>query len=198
MLDRFVRDLHATLITLLAPASPAAAMLATTKQLLGTATLTHSSVADSTIRPTLPATRYLPSALNTASLSPGLTALVDSLRALSPELSWVRRTAMAGAGPEFADGHANAVLVGEGGIAVHSRLTIGVTVMAPGVLYADHSHPPSEVYLVLSPGQWRQDNGAWHEPGIGGTVYNPPGIVHAMRSADAPLVAIWTLLADTA
>ncbi|NMD08831.1 MAG: transcriptional regulator, partial [Phyllobacteriaceae bacterium] len=29
-----------------------------------------------------------------------------------------------------------------------------------------------------------------------GSFYNPPGILHAMRSGDAPLLAIWALLPD--
>jgi quercetin dioxygenase-like cupin family protein len=62
------------------------------------------------------------------------------------------------------------------------------------VQYIDHHHPPAEVYLVLSPGAWRQADGPWHEPGIGGTVFNTPNIVHAMKSAEAPLLAIWCLL----
>ena len=42
-------------------------------------------------------------------------------------------------------------------------------------------------------GEWRQASNPWHEPGIGNLVYNPPNIVHAMRSADQPLLAVWFL-----
>ena len=69
--------------------------------------------------------------------------------------------------------------------------------MAPNTRYPDHRHPPEEVYLVLSPGEWRQGDGAWHEPGPGGVVHNPPAIVHAMRSGDTPLLAIWCLWMGT-
>jgi hypothetical protein len=31
-------------------------------------------------------------------------------------------------------------------------------------------------------------------PGIGGTVRNPPGVVHAMRAGETPLLAVWGLL----
>jgi hypothetical protein len=30
-------------------------------------------------------------------------------------------------------------------------------------------------------------------PGVGGIVHNPPGIIHAMRSIDEPLLAVWIL-----
>ena len=68
--------------------------------------------------------------------------------------------------------------------------------MAPGITYPDHRHPPEEVYIVLSNGQWRQGSGPWHAPGVGGIVYNPHDIVHAMRSGDSPLLAIWCLPVD--
>lgn len=32
-----------------------------------------------------------------------------------------------------------------------------------------------EIYVVLTPGEWRQCDGPWHEPGAGGIVHNPPG-----------------------
>jgi hypothetical protein len=39
--------------------------------------------------------------------------------------------------------------------------------MAPNTRYPDHRHPPEEIYVVLSGGQWRQASGPWYEPGIG-------------------------------
>ena len=66
--------------------------------------------------------------------------------------------------------------------------------VAPRVRYPDHQHPPEEIYVVMSEGEWRQENHPWFSPGAGGIVHNPPDIVHAMRSADAPLLAIWCLL----
>ena len=89
-------------------------------------------------------------------------------------------------------GHANAQVIGPAGLGHSERVRIGASLVAPGITYPDHRHPPEEVYLVLSPGEWRQNASPWHAPGIGGLVYNPPDIVHAMRAAPvAPLLAIW-------
>ncbi|HLY58693.1 MAG TPA: dimethylsulfonioproprionate lyase family protein, partial [Stellaceae bacterium] len=71
----------------------------------------------------------------------------------------------------------------------------GVTLMAPDVRYPDHNHPPEEVYLVLTEGEWRQEAGPWFSPGVGGSFYNRPGITHAMRSSGTPLFALWALRA---
>ncbi|MEK1886834.1 MAG: dimethylsulfonioproprionate lyase family protein, partial [Phyllobacterium sp.] len=64
--------------------------------------------------------------------------------------------------------------------------------------YPDHDHSPEEVYLVLSNGEFRQGEGEWFSPGIGGSFYNVPNINHAMRSLDKPLFAFWALRTDKA
>ena len=64
--------------------------------------------------------------------------------------------------------------------------------------YPDHSHSPEEIYLVLTGGAFRQADGAWFEPGVGGTFYNEPGIAHAMASGGKPLLAVWCLFEDRA
>ena len=72
-----------------------------------------------------------------------------------------------------------------------AEVRIGISVMAPNIQYPDHRHPPEEVYVVLSLGACRQGAEAWFEPGVGGIVYNPPDIVHAMKSGTSPLLAVW-------
>lgn len=112
---------------------------------------------------------------------------------IEPWLVWTRR---ANADPDlqgFYDGHANAMIVGPGGLELRDDVWIGVTLMAPGVTYVEHEHPPEEVYLALTPGEWWNADMPWIEPGIGGIVYNPPGIRHTMRSNSEPLLAIWCL-----
>ena len=49
---------------------------------------------------------------------------------------------------------------------------------------------------MLSEGEFRQGDGDWFAPGIGGSFYNVPGIRHAMRSGDTPLFALWALRAE--
>ena len=126
-----------------------------------------------------------------AAAAPRLAAVAEAFRALEPRLAWYARPT---ADPEFGPGHANTVVVGEGGLEHHPGVTLGVTLMAPDLTYPDHAHPPEEVYLALGPGEWWNADTPWHEPGPGGLVHNPPGIRHAMRSGPAPLFAVWCLL----
>jgi quercetin dioxygenase-like cupin family protein len=65
--------------------------------------------------------------------------------------------------------------------------------MAPGTTYPDHSHPPEELYVVVSPGEWRQNRGGWQPHGPGDLIHNPPGIDHAMQAGAVPLLALWLL-----
>ncbi|MEZ5775846.1 MAG: dimethylsulfonioproprionate lyase family protein [Hyphomicrobiaceae bacterium] len=142
----------------------------------------------------LPVCRYFEPAVETSRAAGGPTArLAEALAALEPELVWATRQGAEAHGRAFLEGHANATIVGSVGIERRDDLWIGVSLMAPGLTYPDHHHPPEEVYSVLSPGDWRQGAGPWHEPGIGGLVHNPPDIVHAMRSGEAPLLATWAL-----
>ncbi|MFK8083521.1 MAG: dimethylsulfonioproprionate lyase family protein [Granulosicoccus sp.] len=117
-----------------------------------------------------------------------------ALQALAPSLAWWQRSDAGKIGEPFASGHANATLIGPGGLEERDDVWVGVSLLAPEIEYPVHHHPPEEVYMVLSPGQWQQDNGDWHEPGMGGIVHNPPDILHAMRSSSKPLLATWCLL----
>ncbi|ASJ70348.1 dimethylsulfonioproprionate lyase family protein [Granulosicoccus antarcticus] len=125
-----------------------------------------------------------------------LAALIEharSLASLAPQLSWFIRPGAERTGEPFLSGHANATLVGKGGLEERDDVWIGVSVMRPGVTYPEHRHLPEEVYVALTPGQWQQNSGEWHEPGIGGIVHNPPNALHSMRSGVSPLLATWCL-----
>jgi len=143
----------------------------------------------------LPALEHLGAAVRTAAQceipsARHATALAD----IAQRLLWRQRRGAAAVGEPFLSGHANATIIGPDGLEASSEVWIGVSLLAPSVTYPDHRHPPEEVYVVLSPGEWRQNANHWRQPGIGGIVYNPPDILHAMRAPpDAPLLATWCL-----
>ena len=64
-LDRFIRELHAVLVARTAEGSPAGAMIRSTQALLAGELIDERSTVSDT-GPTLPATRYLPTAISTA------------------------------------------------------------------------------------------------------------------------------------
>jgi quercetin dioxygenase-like cupin family protein len=125
-----------------------------------------------------------------------LPELASAFGAVEGGLRWDRRKNAQAVGQPFYDGHANAMLVGPGGIEERADVWVGATVMAPNIVYPDHDHPPEEVYIALSPGEWWNAAMDWTEPGPGGIIYNPPGILHAMRSHAQPMLALWFLPID--
>jgi quercetin dioxygenase-like cupin family protein len=142
----------------------------------------------------LPVCCHLAAALETVSEQAGpVRAVADAFAAIEPQFGWKVRPGAAAHGEAFLNGHANATVIGSEGLEIRSDVRIGVSLLAPHIRYPDHQHPPEEIYVVLSDGQWRQASDPWHAPGIGGLVYNPPNIVHAMRSAQQPLLALWFL-----
>lgn len=145
----------------------------------------------------LPVCAHLDEALKPARTPSASLALVaDAFQQLEPNLVWRPRPGGPTASDNFADGHANVMIVGPGAFEERDDVWVGATLMAPHVRYPDHNHKPEEVYLVLSRGEFRQDNAPWFEPGISGTLFNVPNITHAMRSADVPFFAIWCLWVD--
>ena len=122
-----------------------------------------------------------------------LPDIASAFAAIEGRLRWTHRKGVTAADQPFFDGHANAMLIGPGGLEQRDDVWVGATLMAPGVLYPDHSHPPEEVYLALTGGEWWNAAMDWTEPGPGGIIYNPPGILHAMRSGEKPFLALWFL-----
>lgn len=142
-------------------------------------------------------TRYLGDILAEKTKHPSLNNLIEQFETLEPLLEWKwRSTYDNSASANFLMSHANALIVGPGGLEDRSDVWLGATLMAPSVRYPDHDHAPEETYLVLSDGDFMQGDSGWFAPGVGGSFYNPPGIKHAMRSGEKPLFAFWALLPD--
>ncbi|MCR6498354.1 dimethylsulfoniopropionate lyase [Shinella sp. CPCC 101442] len=145
----------------------------------------------------LPVCDHLEEALSNGANEPALAVLLYRFRAIEPRLEWTVRSNNDGSASEnFAAGHANALIVGPGGLEDRRDVWFGASLLAPHVRYPDHDHPPEETYLVLSEGEFMHGDSGWFSPGIGGSFYNTPGIRHAMRSVDKPLFAFWALLPE--
>lgn len=142
----------------------------------------------------LPVCAHLPCALAVTTSHDSLHSLLERFKSIEPLLEWRRRPTYDDSGSEnFPQGHANTMIIGPGGLEDRRDVWLGASLMAPKVRYPDHNHEPEEVYLVLSEGQFRQGEGEWFSPGVGGSFYNTSGIRHAMRSLDTPLLAFWVL-----
>lgn len=142
----------------------------------------------------LPVTALFATALTALQSRTDLQPLGAALAVLIPNLAWttskkVGPTASVG----FPEAHANAMLIGPGSLEPRDDVWVGLSLMAPGTRYPDHDHAPEEVYLVLSDGAFLQGDSDWLPRQPGQTVYNTPGIRHAMRAGDQPFLALWCL-----
>lgn len=141
----------------------------------------------------LPVCRWFDHVLAADPGAADLARLFAALRGLAPLMAWRTRPGDATASPDFAHNHANAMLLGPGGVEDRRDIWVGLSLLAPHTRYPDHRHSPEETYLVLSPGQFRNAARDWFAPGVGGSFYNPPDILHAMRAGEEPLLALWAL-----
>jgi hypothetical protein len=159
--------------------------------------------------------RHLPAALaGLAEATPAIRDVGAAFAAIAASVPWSKRRHDGPDAARFASGHGNALIIGPGGAETRRDVTLGVSLMAPYIRYPDHAHPPDELYLVLCEGEWRQGSkteragneragneragtegeSGWRRLGVGGTVRNPPGVVHAMRAGAGPLLAVWALI----
>ncbi|MGH6855075.1 MAG: dimethylsulfonioproprionate lyase family protein [Aestuariivirga sp.] len=142
----------------------------------------------------LPVCEALDAALPLAAEGPSpVPRLSLALAKLASDLVWRRRKGAETESRNFFDGHANAVVVGPDGLEMRKDVLLGISLMAPKVRYPDHRHPPEEVYVSLAGGAWWKEGKDWHWPGSGGLIYNEPNVLHAMKTDEDPLLAIWCL-----
>lgn len=127
-----------------------------------------------------------------AAAAPPIRPVCDALARLVPHLNWTsREVSDPTASADFSSRHANAVVLGASGYERSDDFTIGVSIAAPGAVYPIHSHPPEELYLILTESAFYNTGKPWAEHSPGQTFYNEPGIFHAMRAETRPMLAIW-------
>lgn len=142
----------------------------------------------------LAACGHLESALGQARNGPDpIPELADAFAGIEPEFAWYRRQEAAQVAEDFFNGHANAIIVGKGGLEVRQDVLIGVSLVAPEIHYPRHHHPPEELYVVLSSGKWMQDDNPLALKRSGDLVHNSPNAWHAMQATKEPLLAVWCL-----
>lgn len=148
------------------------------------------------VRQFLPACAYLSSALTAASRVLGLWEITESFRGIASDLDWYHSRSQCyaqTASSNFFEGHANATIIGPGGLVTSEHLRVGVSLLAPDVRHPDHSHKPAVIYLAVSEGEFRLGAGDWSAPGYRGTLFNESNAIFAMRSGCMPLLAFWIL-----
>jgi hypothetical protein len=95
--------------------------------------------------------------------------------------------------------YAYAELIGPSGFFAGDDFLLGLMILGPHRHYRDHYHPAPELYWLLTgPSEWRRGDSAFIEAPAGAIVRHAPVEVHATRTGDAPLLAVWAWLENVA
>jgi quercetin dioxygenase-like cupin family protein len=145
----------------------------------------------------LPATRFLPECVAASMLtSPDVAA---ALAEAEEFLHWRQNPNYSdGAmGAGYMDDYAYAELIGPHGFFRGDDFLMGLLLLGPKRHYRDHHHAAPELYWLLTgPSEWRRGNGEFETRVAGETIWHEPHVVHATRTAESPLLAVWAWTRD--
>ncbi len=144
----------------------------------------------------LPVCRFWAPALQHAARGPA-APLAAALAPLGPGLAWTQNPnyRRRPPSPTFLDHYGYAVLAGPAdgplGLVVEPRLALGLLLLGPRTEYPLHAHPAREVYCPLAAAEWWRGAGPWRPEAPGAVIYHAPGVPHATRTGETPLLAVY-------
>ncbi|WP_421695886.1 dimethylsulfonioproprionate lyase family protein [Aestuariivirga sp.] len=146
----------------------------------------------------LPVLAHLPQSI-------GETLLLDAdvaaaIAAVEEELCWRQSSSYSDAllGEGFTRNYGWAEIIGPHGFFAGDDFLLGLLMLGPNRHYRDHFHPAPELYWPLTSGsQWSIDGGDFAEVPQGATIWHPPMALHATKTSETPLLAVWCWTRDT-
>jgi hypothetical protein len=141
-----------------------------------------------------PLTRHLPIVLDLASrVAPDIAT---ALRPLCFRLPWRYGYAPRADAPGLEGAMGWAEIVGPAAPFVTEEVCFGLTLIGPRAHYLPHRHPAIELYRVVAGHpHWTVDQ-ATVVRAPGETILHASNVVHAMRTEDEPLLAIYSWTGD--
>jgi len=128
----------------------------------------------------------------TTNSAPEFKAMAEYLCSCSPKLAWAQTYSTAEVGAAFLDRYGWTELIGSRGPIESATLAVGFLLLGPTTEYPAHHHVAEEVYVPISgQAQWRRGAAPWHTRPTGAPIYHASGESHAMRTMNAPLLALY-------
>jgi len=127
--------------------------------------------------------------------------LAAALAALADDLAWRQSEAYSDSllGEGFMDGYGWCQFIGPYGFFPGDDFLLGLLMLGPNRHYRDHFHPAPELYWPLAGRAfWKRGNGPLLRREPGESIWHSPGEIHATRTGDTPLLALWCWTRDTA
>ncbi len=134
------------------------------------------------------------------------TILVDAnlaaaLAAVEDRLNWCQSASYSDAvlGEGFMANYGWCEIVGSAGFFPGADFRLGLLLLGAHRHYKDHYHPAPELYWTLTgPSDWKRGAGGFETRAAGETIWHKPFVMHATRTLDTPLLAVWCWTEDTA
>ena len=123
----------------------------------------------------------------------------EGLLGIEPHLQW-RQSSYTDAqmGDGFTANYGWCQLIGPRGFFPGHDFLLGLLMLGPHQHYRDHYHPAPELYWPLTGGtQWRREPDGFTEKPAGSLIWHRPNQIHAMKTGDQPLLAVWCWTRDT-
>jgi hypothetical protein len=107
-------------------------------------------------------------------------------------LSWGQTYRAEDFGEAFLRNYGWVELFGTRGHFVNDRIAGGFLLLGPHIHYPDHHHVAEEIYIPLtSRTEWRAGDAGFRKRAAGEVIHHPSNMVHAIRTGDAPLLALY-------
>ena len=140
--------------------------------------------------PSLPVLQWLPRLAGAADVRDA--QLIAALCRAAPLLEWRQTYTAKEVGVEFLQNYAWCEILGPKARQPSLRIACGFLLLGPDTLYPRHRHAAEEIYLPLSgTAHWQQGDGNWRRRAPGALIHHLSEEPHAMRTADAPLLALY-------
>ena len=147
---------------------------------------------------TLPACTWLAETIAaTMMVSPSVSA---ALAEIAPHLRWKQNSNYSDEllGEGYMASYAYSEFIGSDGFYPGDDFLMGLLLLGPNRTYKDHAHPAPEIYWTLTgPSLWRHAPGEFAARPAGSVIWHAPGMIHATRTQDEPLLALWIWTQDT-
>lgn len=156
------------------------------------ARLQASAVAPQPVRH--PLVRHLPVALSLVAAQ--AADLAHTLGPLAAQLPWRYGYAARKDAPNLENEMGWAEIVGPDAPFKSDEVCFGLTLIGAHCTYPPHRHPARELYLVLAGrAGWTVGDQTYIQP-PGAYILHEPDVVHAMRTSNEPLLAIYSWTGD--
>jgi quercetin dioxygenase-like cupin family protein len=145
----------------------------------------------------VPVADRMPAIIAAAGAGPA-AAIARSLAPVLPSVDWVQTYSEAQLGRTYIENYGYFDIASpKRGLIATEEIACGFLVIGPGQLYPAHRHPAVELYhVVAGTPDWRVDDAPWETKPAGSFVFHPSLAIHAMRTNEAPLLALYAWLGD--